>query len=479
MVRRPLASALSLAVFILVVSSLLPAHTVFAAPCPSGTVPIGGSRAAATAAGIPQSAECWNPQDKNAGQEAGDAKNWLRQHATQSANVSCLNADYAEKVKRLMQANPNGIPTITDGYRGLAAQAQAQASGASKVGPCGSYHQYGMAADFNNTSKDSLRWMRENAAQFGLAPVTNANPTTGCTGSGFCDYGHIQMGGPKPPANQCGACAGGEGGNGLLPNQPGTGGSSGAAPSGGGSGMGGMPQGGGGSASKGGSGLPDDMQPYKPTTPGSCDPGYSYINGQCHLTDVQCPAGTSPVQETGGAQDTSLAPTTMCQPIASSTRQNPLPSNSTVHIGLTDLRSPEPARQGVMYNASPLYGMNVFGYSASTPEQYSTGGPAGYSSLSVLGMPADTGTAAQDGMAWSGSALYGNVAGIGNGSAGAAPPANSSGNTVVLPQSATGHDTFGSEEPAAPSVRPPAQPNLFESAYELLRLRLAALLGTH
>jgi hypothetical protein len=113
-----------------------------------------------------------------------------------------------------MQAVPGGIPTITDAYRGKAAQAQAQASGASQVGPCGSYHQYGLAADFNTTNATTLRWMRLNAPQYGLAP-TGVDPVTGCGTSGFCDPGHIQMAGPLPSADQCGICN--STGNGVLP----------------------------------------------------------------------------------------------------------------------------------------------------------------------------------------------------------------------------------------------------------------------
>lgn len=288
---------------------------VSAASCLGGTVPIGSSRAEATAAGIPASAECWDPKNKYAGQDVGEAKRWLQQHATQNANISCLNADYAERVKKLMQANPNGIPTIRDGYRGQAAQAQALASGASKVGPCGSYHQYGMAADFD-ANQQSLRWMRENSSQYGLSPVTNANPTTGCTGSGFCDPGHIQIAGQRPAANQCGICStDGGAGNGVLP--PGAGGGMGGGGMGGGQGGGGQ-SGGGGQPSAGMPStqqsqptaqqqLPDDMRPYTPTTPGVCDAGYRYLNGQCHRYDLECPPGYRIVQATSTPTSTSTA----------------------------------------------------------------------------------------------------------------------------------------------------------------------------
>jgi hypothetical protein len=199
---------------IMIIAALCAVQVSAQSACPDGTVPIGSDRATATANGIPTSSQCWTPSDKNIGTAAGDAKAWLRQHATSGANIACLNAQFAEKLKTFMEAVPGGIPTITDAYRGKAAQAQAQASGASQVGPCGSYHQYGLAADFNNSNATTLRWMRLNAPQYGLAP-TGINPVTGCGTSGFCDPGHIQMAGPLPPEDQCGICN--STGNGVLP----------------------------------------------------------------------------------------------------------------------------------------------------------------------------------------------------------------------------------------------------------------------
>lgn len=307
-----------------------------AATCPGGTVPIGSSRAEATAAGIPQSAECWDPKNKYAGQDAGSAKAWLQQHATQNAQISCLNAEFAENVKKLMQANPNGIPTIRDGYRSPQAQANLPA-GSTKVGPCGSYHQYGMAADFD-ANQQSLRWMRENASQYGLSPVTNANPTTGCTGSGFCDAGHIQIAGARPPVNQCGVCSA-AGGNGMLPASPG-GGVGGGMPGGmGGGGMGSGMGGGGMSGSMPQSGqqgagaqqtpYPDDFRPYTPNQAGVCDPGFTYIGTQCQPTNFDCPPGyhrairTASTTNTGVLAAACEADTTPAASSTPSTPQNP------------------------------------------------------------------------------------------------------------------------------------------------------------
>ena len=199
----------------MIIAALCAVQVSAQAACPTGTVAIGADRAIATANGIPTSSQCWNPGDQNVGAAAGDAKSWLKQHATSGANISCLNAQFAEKLKTFMQAVPGGVPTITDAYRGKAAQAQAQSSGASQLGPCGSYHQYGLAADFNNTNATTLRWMRLNAPQYGLAP-TGVDPTSGCGHSGFCDPGHIQMAGSLPAADQCGVCNS-AGGDGVLP----------------------------------------------------------------------------------------------------------------------------------------------------------------------------------------------------------------------------------------------------------------------
>ncbi len=189
--------------------------------CPPGTSPATAADVPLlTIAGIPtaQVGMCCDSSSASVGQAAGSAKQWLAQHATKGANIACLNSTFAERLENLMQAVPGGSPVITDGYRSPQAQANLPAA-STRVGPCGSYHQYGMAADFNTTNAATLKWMRENASQFGLSPVTNANPVTGCTLHGFCDGGHIQIAGPKPPLNQCGICAT-SGGNGSLPAVP-------------------------------------------------------------------------------------------------------------------------------------------------------------------------------------------------------------------------------------------------------------------
>lgn len=200
------------------------AYSVNAAEaCPAGTLQIlSTTRDAATAAGIPLSATCWNPDDKITGLEAGEAKQFLQQHATKSANVSCLNAEFAQRLAKLMKEVPGGVPTITSGYRGQAEQEKARASGASQVGWCSGYHNYGLAADFNSTDKATLLWMRQNALRFGLTRIPTLSIETGCSiipGSSFCDPAHIQIASLLPSRDQCGICSS-EGGNGILPDVP-------------------------------------------------------------------------------------------------------------------------------------------------------------------------------------------------------------------------------------------------------------------
>ena len=203
------------------ITSLALSRNASAETCPTGTVDItAATRQAATDAGIPTSSQCWNPTDANAGQAAGEAKAFLIQHATKDANISCLNAGFAEKLAALMKAVPGGVPVITSAYRGKADQEKAKASGASQVGWCDGYHNYGMAADFNTTNKTALLWMRMHAPEYGLTRIQTLSIVTGCSmipRSTFCDPAHIQINTPKPSIDQCGICSS-TGGNGTLPS---------------------------------------------------------------------------------------------------------------------------------------------------------------------------------------------------------------------------------------------------------------------
>ena len=190
--------------------------------CPAPSVPIGpGTRAAATAAGIPLSSQCWIPSNNVVGQAAGAAKQFLMQHATKNSNIACLNAQFAENVSKLMQSGvPGGIPMIVDAYRPAAAQTAIfqSGTGATQATACNSYHQYGLAVDFAGNSS-VLQYLRVNAPKFELSPIETLNPLTGCSklaGSTFCDAGHIQMTGSLPPRNQCMVTCNSTTGNGAL-----------------------------------------------------------------------------------------------------------------------------------------------------------------------------------------------------------------------------------------------------------------------
>ncbi|MDR3571962.1 MAG: M15 family metallopeptidase [Candidatus Pacebacteria bacterium] len=173
--------------------------------CPAGSVAItDATRAAANAAGLPASVQCWNPGDQNTGQAAGDAKLWLQQHATKGSNISCLSPQFAEKLAKFMQAVPGGPPVITSGYRSITEQNSiiARGDGATRVTTaCGSYHVWGLAADFNNSNAQQTAWMRANAASYGIATI------------GAWDPNHFQDAGGRQ--GQCGVCNA-SGGNGTL-----------------------------------------------------------------------------------------------------------------------------------------------------------------------------------------------------------------------------------------------------------------------
>ncbi len=193
----------------------LPTNTVAADECPAGTVPItSANRAQARLANIPDTATCWGTSDANVGQEVSGVKEWLAQHATKSTNVSCMNPEFAKKLKSFMEAVPGGPPVITSGYR---TKAEQQAiinggNGATRVTtPCGSYHPWGLAADFNNNARSTSAWMRANAQRFGITTI------------GEWDYNHFQDAQGK--YGNCGECDKGSGGNGVLPDSAGGGGS--------------------------------------------------------------------------------------------------------------------------------------------------------------------------------------------------------------------------------------------------------------
>src|SRR3989344_2041471 len=176
----------------------------FAAECPEGARPATDDDAAVLNGRIEKGA-CYNPSDAVIGQAAESAKEWLAQHATRGSNISCLDAEFAQKVKRFMESVPGGPPTIISAYRRPEAQIALVRSGASKAGPCESYHNYGLAVDFNNTSQ--ISWMRANAWVHGINII------------GAWDPNHFQD--ARGRFGQCGQCSNYQG-DGMLSEPPST-----------------------------------------------------------------------------------------------------------------------------------------------------------------------------------------------------------------------------------------------------------------
>ena len=285
-----IAIALLFAVAIVGFSEKVVAQTT----CPSGTVAISdATRADATAAGLPTSVQCWNPNDPNVGQAAGEAKLWLAQHATKGSNLSCLNASFAEKLEKFMQAVPGGPPVITSGYRSPDQQNAiiTSGSGATRVTTaCGSYHVWGLAADFNNDTASQTAWMRANARTYGIATI------------GTWDPNHFQDANGR--YGQCGVCN--SNGMGTL-------------------------------AASAGPASADDVPPQSISSQFSVPPGYCLTSSQ-PITVVPCSSFSSPSMlplSPAPAQTTPPATTPTVTPNVTSTTSACSPqyycSNSTVY----------------------------------------------------------------------------------------------------------------------------------------------------
>ena len=171
------------------------------------------------AAGIPnpQVGMLWDPASTDVGQSVGEAKQWLMQHTKlDKSRIACLNSEFAEKLKRFMEAVPGGPPNITSAYRTAPEQQQAINSGASRIkNICNGYHLYGLAADFNDNNRQQTAWMRANATQFGIKTI------------GAWDPNHFQDASGRH--GQCGVCA--AQGSSSVGSGGGIGGGGSAAPS--------------------------------------------------------------------------------------------------------------------------------------------------------------------------------------------------------------------------------------------------------
>lgn len=165
---------------------------------------------------------------------------FLNDQACKGTIVGCIDPQFAVLVQNFYQAGEEAgkqqgwqMPHVTDGWRSPQSQLKAVASGASKVGPCGSPHNYGLAVDFNDPPLNkglspAMKWMRANAHLYGLETIFD--PVTGC-GRRLCDPAHFQIKGWKnrsvargqcitscsaPPSGKVQSCTGGGGGGGNF-----------------------------------------------------------------------------------------------------------------------------------------------------------------------------------------------------------------------------------------------------------------------
>lgn len=163
---------------------------------------------------------------------------FLNDQACKGTIVGCLDPQFAVLVQNFYRAGEEAgkqqgwqMPRLTDGWRSPQSQLRAVATGASKVGPCGSPHNYGLAVDFNDPPLNkglspAMKWMRANAHLYGLETIFD--PVTGC-GRRLCDPAHFQIKGWKnrsvargqcitscsaPPSGKVQSCSGGGGGGG-------------------------------------------------------------------------------------------------------------------------------------------------------------------------------------------------------------------------------------------------------------------------
>lgn len=193
------ASAIALLVALFFLFSLS-THVAQAADCPAGTTPItSGTRAAATAAGIPTSAECWDPKSTIVGQEKGEAKQYLNsivrggKCGPYQSSAEGLNPDFAVCAARFMKALRAKDPRfyVASMYRSSAHQAYLCGGGCGRVnGPCAaagqSKHQSGNAIDISNGQRIVPEWVHNMARGYGIRFPVNG------------DSGHME---PIPGSN--------------------------------------------------------------------------------------------------------------------------------------------------------------------------------------------------------------------------------------------------------------------------------------
>jgi hypothetical protein len=144
-------------------------HATAQVQCQSPSVAItDATRAAATAAGFPANAPCWDPNSPYVGQATAQAKQELQSMVCNSGvNIQNLDANFAVCADKFMtalrQVNPSAC--IESGYRNNSDQLKAcmQICGASSCpGKCAapglSFHQKGLAIDVSHISNNQQAW---------------------------------------------------------------------------------------------------------------------------------------------------------------------------------------------------------------------------------------------------------------------------------------------------------------------------------
>ncbi len=158
---------------------------------------------------------------------------FLEDHACKNTHIACLDPQFSALVQQFYLAGEAvgkqegwQMPRLTDGWRSPESQLKAVVSGASKVGPCGSPHNYGLAVDFNDPPLNkglspAMKWMRANARNYGLEVIGEWDPAhfqiKGWANRSVA-RGQCITGCTAPASGKIQSCTGGGGGGGILAN---------------------------------------------------------------------------------------------------------------------------------------------------------------------------------------------------------------------------------------------------------------------
>ena len=172
-----------IAIFIALLTVALSQQAVAQVQCPSGNVPItAATRAIATAAGLPSSVQCWDPNNPNAGQAVGDAKQYLQtllkpvqQCITPQQQIEGINSSFAICAARFIQAyqQQGGKVTITRAYNTIQCEAalcvnNAGCGGFENSPAPNSSHVQGIAMDLSSPQQAQMDAFANQNPQFGV-----------------------------------------------------------------------------------------------------------------------------------------------------------------------------------------------------------------------------------------------------------------------------------------------------------------------